>query len=296
MFSRLRISKTVTRGASLLTLLPLYTGAVEFQTVHSSAQLYMENKLFTGSKQKTDGKIVGIGADIHSGPSEYRFAFEKGFTDTLQPPLDEDLRTDKLFLRYAYRFNDTFTANVNYITILNDNIAITDGGAAYGAGLTCRFNKQTSANFTQYYTDYDDFNVYQSDFRLDFKTKINKVKIKLSSVTKYISIDEENKNPFTKNAQNDYLTTAIELHSHYESYHFGAVAYFGNRVFAIMNDGFKIQHHPMEFHRTYATGIGKTIGDYVVRLQYIYQEATELPFNNENVRIENVRLIVNYKF
>jgi hypothetical protein len=75
MLDRLKVPKTVTRGAYLLALLPLYTGAVEFQTVHSSAQLYMENKLFTGSKQKTDGKIVGIGADIHSGPSEYRFAF-----------------------------------------------------------------------------------------------------------------------------------------------------------------------------------------------------------------------------
>jgi len=286
----------ILKRIGLLALLPLWIEAVEFQMVHSSAQLYVENKTFTNSKQKTDGKIIGIGADIHIDASEYRFAYEKGHTDTIQPLLDEDLRADKLFLRYAYRFDDTFTANANYINVLNDNIAITDGGVAFGAGLTYRFDKQFSANFTQYYTDYVDFNVYQSDFRIDYKTKIEKFRIKLSSVTKYISIDEENANPFTKNAQNNYLTTAIELHSHYDTYHFGAVAYFGNRVFAIMNDGFKIQHHPMEFHKTFAVGVGKTFGNTIVRLQYIYQDATELPMNNEDVRIENVRLIVNYKF
>ncbi len=286
----------ILKRIGLLALLPLWIEAVEFQTVHSSIQTYAEHKTFTNSKQKTAGEIYGIGADIHIGASEYRFAYEKGFTDTIQPALDEDLRTDKLFLRYSYRFDDTFTVNVNYINVLNDNIAITDGGAAYGAGLTYCFSKQLSANLTQYYTDYDDFNVYQSDFRIDYKTKIEKIRIKLSSVTKYISIDEEKQNPFTKNAQNDYLTTAIELHSHYDTYHFGAVAYFGNRVFAVMNDGFKIQHHPLEFHKTFAVGVGKTIDDFIVRLQYIYQDATELPMNNEDVRVENVRLIVNYKF
>jgi len=48
---------------------------------------------------------------------------------------------------------------------------------------------------------------------------------------------------------------------------------------------------PLEFHKTFAMGVGKTIDDFIVRLQYIYQDATELPMNNEDVRVENVRLI-----
>ena len=64
-----------------------------------------------------------------------------------------------------------------------------------------------------------------------------------------------------------------------------------------MNDGFKVQHHAMEFDRTYAVGIGKNISDFVVRLKYVYLRATELPLNNnEKVDVSTTRLIVNYKF
>ena len=122
------------------------------------------------------------------------------------------------------------------------------------------------------------------------------IKIKLTSITKYIKLDEENVNSFTKNAEDDYLTSGLKLHLHYEGYHFGSAVYFGKRVFAIMDDGFKIQHHAMEFDRTYAFGIGKTISDVVIRFQYVYQRATELPINNKGVDIKNLRLIVNYKF
>ena len=266
------------------------------ETVHSSIITYIESKDFDNSVQKEDGKIYGIGADIHLNHSEYRFAYEHGDTNTKQPPLKEDLITDKLFLKYSYDFQNNFAFNINYINILNDNIAITDGGQTYGAGLSYKIKKNINSNFTQYYTNYDDFNVYQSDFTLDYKMKINDVKVKLTSITKYINLDEKNLNGFTKNAEDDYLTTGVKLHLHYEGYHFGAAAYFGKRVFAVIDDGFKIQHHAMEFDRTYAVGIGKNISDFVLRLQYIYSRAEELPMKNENVEISNVRVLLNYKF
>ena len=266
------------------------------ETVHSSIVTYIESKDFDNSVQKEDGKIYGIGADIHLDHSEYRFAYEHGDTNTKQPPLKEDLITDKLFLKYSYDFQNNFKFNLNYINILNDNIAITDGGQTYGAGLSYKVKKNINTNFTQYYTNYDDFNVYQSDFTLDYKMKINDVKVKLTSITKYINLDEKNLNGFTKNAEDDYLTTGLKLHLHYEGYHFGAAAYFGKRVFAVMDDGFKIQHHAMEFDRTYAVGIGKNISDFVLRVQYIYSRAEELPMQNENVEISNVRVLLNYKF
>ena len=185
---------------------------------------------------------------------------------------------------------------MNYISILDDNIAITDGGDSYGAGVTYSFNKKTSLNFTQYRTVYQDFNINQSDFNIEYKTNIDDVKIKLNSITKYISIDEKNVNGFTKNAKKDYLTSGLKIHSHYKSYHAGAGIYLGKRAFAIMNDGFKVQHHAMEFDRTYALGVGKNISDFVLRFQYVYQRAVELPVQNENVEVKNLRLIINYKF
>ncbi len=270
-----------------------YLGA---QTIHSSIVTYVESKDFENSVQKEDGIVYGIGADIHYDNSAYKLTYEYGDTNTKQPPLKEDLRTDKLFLKYSYALQNDLEFNINYINILNDNIAITDGGQTYGAGLSYNIKKNINTNFTQYYTNYDDFNVYQSDLTINYKMKINNIKVKLSSITKYINIDEENINSFTKNADDSYLTSGLKLHLHYDSYHFGSAVYFGKRVFAIMDDGFKIQHHAMEFDRTYAVGIGKNISDFVLRLQYIYSRATELPVENENVEISNVRVLLNYKF
>jgi len=277
----------------LFLTLCTYLGA---QTIHSSIVTYVESKSFENSVQKEDGVVYGIGADIHYDNSAYKLAYEYGDTNTKQPPLKEDLRTDKLFLKYSYALQNDLEFNINYINILNDNIAITDGGQTYGAGLSYNIKKNINTNFTQYYTNYDDFNVYQSDFTLDYKMQINDVKVKLTSITKYINIDEKNLNGFTKNAEDDYLTTGLKLHLHYEGYHFGSAVYFGKRVFAVMDDGFKIQHHAMEFDRTYAVGIGKNISDFVLRLQYIYSRAEELPAENENVEVSNIRVLLNYKF
>jgi len=62
-----------------------------------------------------------------------------------------------------------------------------------------------------------------------------------------------------------------------------------------MNDGFKLQHHAMEFDRTYAIGVGKSISDFILRVQYIYQRAEELPMQNNNVEIDNIRFLLNLK-
>jgi len=287
------MKKSILLPVFLFSLLSTFLAA---QTIHSSVVTYVESKSFENSVQKEDGIVYGIGADIHLDNSAYKLAYEYGDTNTKQPPLKEDLRTDKLFLKYSYDLQNDFEFNANYINILNDNIAITDGGQTYGAGVSYHLKKNFNTNFTQFYTNYDDFSVYQSDLTINYKMKIDNIKVKLTSITKYINIDEKNLNSFTKNADDTYLTSGLKLHLHYEGYHFGSAVYFGKRVFAIMDDGFKIQHHAMEFDRTYALGIGKNISDFVLRLQYIYSRATELPAENENVEVSNIRFLLNYKF
>jgi len=270
--------------------------ATQTEIVHSSVSLYGESKEFQNSVQKYDGKIYGVGADVHYGSSAYKLAYEMGDTKTKQPPLKENLETQKLFARYGYKISEKFALNVNYINILQDNIAITDGGESFALGMTYKPSQKIGLNFTQFYTLYDDFNVAQSDFKLNFKSKINGIGFRVTSITKYIVIDEKNSNTFTKNAQNSYLTSGLKIHGHYRTWHAGVGAYYGKRAFAIMNDGFKIQHHAMEFDRTYAAGIGKDIGAFVLRYQYIYQRAEELPMKNEGVEVSNMRFIANYKF
>ncbi len=76
----------------------------------------------------------------------------------------------------------------------------------------------------------------------------------------------------------------------------GAGAFFGKRVFAVMNDGFRVQHHAMEFDKTYMIGVGKHFGDVDLTLKYVYQEATEIPINNDNVKVGNIILQLGYRF
>lgn len=281
----------------ILLLLALVSSALAQEAIHSSLSTYYENKTFSGSKQKEDGVVYGVGADIHFSGSEIKLTYEQGDTNTIKSPtLTEDLETKKIFFKYAYRFDRNFELNVNYIGI-EDNLVETDGGIIAGGGISYYFNKKASLNFTQYFSDYKKFDTFQSDLRLDYKTKIGRVKVKFSSITKYIYIEDTNStSTLTPNTQEYYTTTGIKIHSHYNSYHLGVGAYFGGRVFAIMDDGFKIQHHAMEFDRTYAIGAGKTLSDFVLRFQYIYQRAEELPMQNKDVEVQNLRFTANYKF
>ena len=83
---------------------------------------------------------------------------------------------------------------------------------------------------------------------------------------------------------------------HYHDYHAGAGAFFGKRIFAIMDNGFKIQHHALEFNKTYIVGAGKHFGKLDAILKYIYQEATEVPIMNSGVTIQNIKLQLGYHF
>ena len=280
----------------LLLFIALSGLALAQEAIHSSWSSYYENLNFDNSKQKNEGWLVGIGADIHDNRSEYKLTYETSQIQTKQPPLKEDLETQKIFLRYGYHLDNRLNLHLNYINILADNLVPTAHGKAYGVGVGYEMKRQTSLYFTQFYTDYSDFDVYQSDFKIEYKMKIEEIGIKLTSLTHYIKLDGYETNTFSQNAKEEYLTTALKLHAHYGEYHLGMAGYFGKRAFAIMDDGFKIQHHAMEFDRTYAIGIGKSFDAVTLRLQYVTQRATELPLNNSGVEIQNIRLIANYQF
>lgn len=57
-----------------------------------------------------------------------------------------------------------------------------------------------------------------------------------------------------------------------------------------------VQPHAMEFNKTYMIGVGKQFNDLDLSLKYVYQEATEIPIHNENVKAENFILQIGYRF
>ena len=263
----------------------------------SNVQTYIESLNFKDSVQKTDGTILGVGASIKTEDSLFKFSYEHGDTNTIQPPLDSDLKVDKLFLKYDYSFNSKWNVNFNYLNVLNDNIAITSHGKAYGLGITYKLQEQTALNLTQFLSDYKDFNVNQTDISLNHKMEFGDMKIKLTAIAKILHLKDKESNGFSKFAKDDYTSVGFKLHSHYQTCHFGFGGYYGKRVFAIMNDGFKMQHHAMEFDRTLSIGAGKTFDALTLKVQYIYQRAIELPVQNgKKVDIKNTRIMANYKF
>ena len=253
--------------------------------------LQYEQLNFTNSKKKDNGQRVGLQFSHKESANLYEVLYEKTDTNTFQPPLKKDLLVDKYYFKYTRKLAENQAFSVSYATIADNIMKETDGGNIYAVGY--RYNKIA---ITQYISDYKHFNVYQTDLSYGYKKEYGAWEFHGKVMGKYIHLQDRESNNFSKNAKEDYTTVGLKLHVHYEDYHFGVATFVGERIFAVMQDGFKVQHHAMEFNKTYKCGIGKHFNWGDIKLQYIYQEATEIPINNQDVKVDNVVLQVGYKF
>lgn len=261
-----------------------------------SVHTYVQSMIFDHSVQKKAGRLFGIESDLYYGPGEYRLAYETAQTQTRQPPLTHDLETEKLFLQYGHAVSGTFGLRLHYINILKDNIAPTANGKVHGLGFDYTLTPALRFSGTRFATDYDTFGVCQDDLKIDFRSRIDALALRLTSVTHAIRLQDHRSNSFSKNARSSYLTSGLKLNLHYGKWVGGVSGYLGKRVFAVMNDGFKIQHHAMEFDRTYGAGLGRKVGGCILRIQYTYQRATEVPMQNRNVEARATVLHLHYRF
>ncbi len=252
--------------------------------------LAYENFNFENSKKKDNGDRFRAAINHKTDDNLYQFVYEKTHTDTFKPPLTKDLHVNKYFLKYTRKLDDQQSLSLSYITIDDNIMKEVDGGNIYGLAY-----KYGAFGLTQYLSDYDHFNVYQTDMKYTFKKAFAEIKIFTTVLGKYIHLQDKNSNPFSANAKNNYFTPGLKIHAHYHDYHMGAGAFFGKRAFAVMYDGFKVQHHAMEINETYMLGIGKHFGDLDVSLHYVYQVATEIPINNDNVKAKNIIFQLSYR-
>lgn len=257
----------------------------------TTIQMTYENFDFENSKKKDDGKRYGMVLSHKTENANYQLAYDKTNTNTFQPPLPSDLHVNKYYLKYTHKLDNKQYISFNYATIDDNLMEAVDGGHIYGFGY-----KYGAFGLTQYISDYNQFNVYQTDIEYMFKKRFGELFVGAKVLAKYIHIKDKDSNNFSKNAKEDYLTPGFKLHAHYKSYHMGAGAYFGKRVFAVMKDGLKVQHHAMEFNKTYMIGVGKHFNDLDITVKYVYQEATEIPIHNQNVKVDNFILQVGYRF
>ncbi len=253
--------------------------------------LEYQNMDFAGSKQKKQGQsyVVHTGYKYETGL--YEAAWSKTKTETFQPPLPNDLKVDKYYLKYTYAMDKEQSLSLNYAAI-SDNLAKeTDGGHIYG--LSYRYKNM---KFSQYLSDYKNFNVYQTELGYLFKSMFKQWKVAARLNATYIYLQDRKSNDFSAQAKEDYFTPSLMIHAVYDKWHVGAGAYMGKRIFAVMHDGFGVQHHAMEFDRTFMVAAGRHFGAYDITLKYLYMRANEVPLYNPNVKIDSVIFSVGYRF
>jgi len=277
----------------ILLSISLYAKEEEHHS-HSGSdniKLNFESLDFTNSKKKEDGKRYGVEIDHEDETNHFQIYYEETQTHTTEL-MPEDLDVKKYTLKYQYKFYENERVSISYTGIDDNLMKETDNGHIYGLGYN-----YGELGFTQYLSDYKNFDVYQSDLKYSLISDFSNFKVKTTFIGKYIHLKDKDSNKFSQNAKDDYFTAGIKLHSHYKGYHLGAGAFFGDRLFAVMNEGFKVQHHAMEFKESYMVGVGHSLGDNLTaHLRYGYHKAKEIPINNDNVKIQNISFDILYKF
>ncbi len=250
-----------------------------------------ESFTFENSKTKENGKRYLVGLDYRNKKSLFQILYSYTNTDTFQPPLNDDLHVNKVYLKATHYWDQKQSININFITINDNLMKEVDGGNIYGIGYQYR-----NVHLNQYLSDYLHFDAYQTDLKYIHKIIFDNCNLSLIGIGKYIHLNNNDSNPFSNNAKDDYLTIGLKTHIDYDGYHLGIGGFFGKRAFAVMFDGFRVQHHAMEFKNSYMIGLGRTFGDAEIKFKYVYQTATELPILNENVKVQNLIAEFNYKF
>ena len=242
---------------------------------------------FSNSKKKEDGQRYGVEIDHEEEHHHFQLYYEKTNTNTTKI-VPKDLDVNKYTLKYQYKFSPKERVSLSYAEIDDNIMKETNGGHIYGVGYS-----KNGLGVTQYLSDYPHFDVYQSDLKYSFK----KSGVKTTLIGKYIHLKDKNSNNFSKKAKSDYFTGGVKFHTHYNGFHLGAGAYLGERIFAVMKEGFKVQHHAMEFQESYMVGVGHEFGENMAaHLRYGYHKAKEVPMNNDNVKVNNLSLDMVYKF
>jgi hypothetical protein len=242
---------------------------------------------FSNSLKKEDGERYGVEIDHEDKHHHFQLYYEKTKTNTTKI-VPKDLDVNKYTLKYQYKLSPKERLSFSYAEIDDNIMTETDGGHIYGVGYS-----KNGLGLTQYLSDYPHFDVYQSEVKYSFK----KEGIKTTLIGKYIHLQDKNSNNFSKKAKSDYFTGGVKFHTHYHGFHLGAGAYLGERIFAVMKEGFKVQHHAMEFQESYMVGVGHEFGNnMVIHLRYGYHKAKEVPSDNDNVKVSTLSLDMVYNF
>jgi len=267
--------------------------------LNANSDIYLNTgiKDYSNSKTKVDGKTNNVGINFNYQNSYINLNYMKDEVNKEHPVTKksmEQLNVKKYNINYKYKVNDKLSLKANYIKII-DNLAPTDQGKIYGLGVKYNYFKGLGTSFDVYRSDYNNFNVNQYDLSIYKGFKIGEIKSKVTLIAKKIEIDGDKYGNYIFKDK-DYLTTGIKLNGSYNGYVGGIGAFFGKRIFSVLKDGTKVQHHAMEQDKTYMISFGKKFKNFDLIASYSYQNGKELPEKQDDVDTKVTSLMLKYKF
>jgi hypothetical protein len=254
-------------------------------------------KDYDNSKTKTQGKTLDYRFLHNFENSQITVNYEDSLTkreNEITKAKLTSLEVEKLSMKYLYNISDDLSFKTSFINI-EDNLAPTDNGKIYGLGLIKSIDNSNEIKVDTYLSDYDDFNVNQYDLTFVKKFKFNDINFMGQTGVKYIDINGSEYGNYTLK-DNYYTSYFLNLNANYNGFIFGLGFMNGDRLFAVQEDGLKVEHHALEQSKTYMVSLGKKFKDIDIISRYIYSNSNELPENRNDVKSQFVSLGLNYKF
>ena len=254
-------------------------------------------KDYENSKTKTQGKTLDYRFLHNFENSQITVNYEDSLTkreNEITKAKLTSLEVEKLSMKYLYNISEDLSFKTSFINI-EDNLAVTDNGKIYGLGLSKSIDYSNEIKVDTYLSDYDDFNVNQYDLTFVKKFKFNDINFMGQTGVKYIDINGSEYGNYTLK-DNYYTSYFLNLNANYNGFIFGLGFMNGDRLFAVQEDGLKVEHHALEQSKTYILSLGKKFKDIDIISRYIYSNSKELPENRSDVKSQFVSLGLNYKF
>lgn len=255
------------------------------------------HKDYKNSKTKTNGKTLDYRFLHNFESSQILINYEDSLTkreNEITKVKLTSLEVEKLSVKYLYNANEDLSLKTSFLNI-EDNLAVTDNGKIYGLGFIKSINSSNEIKIDTYLIDYDDFNVNQYDLTLVKKFRFNNINFMGQAGIKYIDINGSEYGNYT--LKNNYYTSYfLNLNANYNGFIFGLGFMNGDRLFAVQEDGLKVEHHALEQNKTYVVSLGKKFKNIDLISKYIYSNSNELPENRNDVKSQFVSLGLKYKF
>lgn len=277
------------------TMIGIITSGI-LLNANTSIDISQGKKDYTNSKTKIDGKTLNLNISHKYKNSNISLGYLKDDVNRVLPNgTEQDLHVKKYNAIYQHTINQKLDLKASYIKII-DNLAPTDQGKVYGLGATYKLSKGFGVGLDYYKSDYNPFNVNQYDISVYKGFKFDNLKAKLTVGSKFIRIDGDNYIPAYKFADKSYNPIFVKVGLNYQGFTVGIGTFFGKRMFTVLDNGTKVQHHAMQQDKTYMLKLAKSFQNLQVGLKYSFQNGDELPENQKDVDTKVTSLFLKYKF